>query len=614
MHRTLCSPESIMIDAVRCAARLLMGWVWVMSPMASAKADVIWAEEMMEATSLSRHLSFMIDPTAKLGIEDVLSGGAPPFKPNKDKIPSFGFTRDAVWLKFEIRNAGVESQQLTAILHSARLDHFTWYVVDGGKVVQTQKAGAADERTSRLYRFPRVKIDIPAGETRVVFARSQSKTSQWLDLRIGSEQAIDRSVVVDAMSDLMLVGFSFAVVVFSLLFCFLQRQVFYLFLGSFSFTYLVYYAIFRGYLRLLLPDLPMWVEREAFGMICGLSVLVFILFNGSILGLNQSTSRVRASQRMADGFAVLCVLLFVVLDYAIAIQWFALVQGVTYLCGSFAVLMHPKRSEVSYIPLMVTWFGWGIFVALLGLQFSNLIPVFVPFGLVQQLFVPVILGGFFLSVAHHQRTLDGLKLDLAKSQRAETHARLDALRYQINPHFLFNTLTSIDALSRSAPTRIPELVGKLATFLRLRLLDSDDGLATLRQEVETLRAYLEIEQLRFGDSLKARFRIAPETLNVMVPELILQPLVENVVKYGFDEDCDVEVIIESMMIQNRLRICISNPGELKSGTGKESSLGIGIENTRARLKLFYGEQASFSLTEDQGLVTATIELPDLQSP
>jgi hypothetical protein len=603
-----------MMAVVKRSARFLMGMAGVAGLVAGARADGVWAEEMMPVQSLAPHLSIMVDPTAMLGIDEVLAGETPPFEPNTRRVPSFGFTRDAVWLKFEIRNAGEEDQRLTAILNSARLDHFTWHVVEGGRLVQSLNAGAADDQRSRLYRFPRLVIDVPAGGAKTVYARSQSRTSQWLDLRIGCEQAINRSVVVEAMSDLALVGFSFAVILFSLLFCFLQRQRFYLFLGSFAFTYVVYYAIFNGYLRLLWPDLPLWVEREAFGVICGLSVLVFTLFNSSILGLMQSTMRVRVSQRMAHGFAILTVLLFVVLDFSVAIQWFALIQALTYLCGSLAVLWHPKRREVSHTPLMVTWFGWGIFVALLGLQFSNLIPVFIPFILIQQLFVPVILGGFFLSVAYHQRTLDGLMLDLAESQRAETSARLSALRYQINPHFLFNTLTSIDALSRSAPGRIPALVGKLATFLRLRLLDSKDGRSSLRQEMESLRAYLDIERLRFGDALKAVFQIAPASLDVMVPELILQPLVENAVKYGFDEDRDVEIRIESTVADGRLCIVVANPGSLDGGSNPDSGFGIGIENIRARLKLYYGDAGVFSITQDQDRVVARIEIPHNDTP
>lgn len=576
---------------------------------AGAATEALHVRHLMPATNLAPHLSVMVDSSARIGIDQVLAGETPPFVPNKRRIPSFGFTRDAIWLKCEIRNDSGEKQQLTAILRSARLDHFTWHVVDGGRLLQSRNAGVADHGRLDFYRFPRIDIDIPAGGTRTLYARSQSGTSQWFDLVIGCEQEINRNVVVGAMSDLALVGFTFAVVVFSLLFCVLQRQSFYLYLGSFALSYLVYYGMFNGYLRLLRPELPLWVERELFGMVCGLSVFVFTRFNALILGFDKVRPWLRVCQWLADGFAFVSIAMFALVDFPVAIQCFGLTQALAYLCGSIVLLWHPKRREVHRVPLLITWFSWGGFVILLSLQFTDLVPVFIPFSLIQQLFVPVILGGFFISIAYHQRTLDGLRLDLAQSQRTETSARLSALRYQINPHFLFNTLTSIAALSRSAPGRIPDLVGKLATFLRLRLLDSQDGLSSLRQEVESLRAYLDIEQLRYGDALKAHFQIAPESLDVMVPELILQPLVENAVKYGFDEDCDVEIRIQSTVVDGCVRIDVSNPGSLQASNHPDTGLGIGIENIVSRLHLHYGDQAWFTISQQEDRVISSMAIP-----
>ncbi len=576
---------------------------------AGAATEALHVRHMMPATNLAPHLSVMVDSTARIGIDQVLAGETPPFVPNTRRIPSFGFTRDAIWLKCEIRNDSGEDQQLTAILRTARLDHFAWHVVDDGRLLQSRNAGVADEGRPVFYRFPRIDIDIPAGETRTLYARSQSGTSQWFELVIGCEQAINRNIVVGAMSDLALVGFIFAVVVFSLLFCVLQRQRFYLYLGSFALSYLVYYGIFNGYLRLLFPELPLWIERELFGMFCGLSVFVFTRFNALILGLDRAPPGLRVCQWLADGFAFVSIAMFVLVDFALAIQCFALMQALAYLCGSVVVLWCPTRREVHRVPLLITWLSWGGFVILLNLQFADVVPVFIRLGLIQQMFVPVILGGFFISIAYHQRSLDGLRLDLAQSQRAETSARLSALRYQINPHFLFNTLTSIDALSRSAPGRIPELVGKLATFLRLRLLESQDGLSTLRQEVESLRAYLDIEQLRYGEALKAHFQIAPESLDVMVPELILQPLVENAVKYGFEKDCDLEIRIQSSVAYGSVRIDVSNPGSLQASNHPDTGLGIGIENIVSRLHLHYGDRAWFTISQQEDRVISSMGIP-----
>lgn len=415
------------------------------------------------------------------------------------------------------------------------------------------------------------------------------------------------------MSDMALIGFCLAVFTSSVLLGYIQRQRFYLYLGGFACSFLLYYSIFNGYLRLLWPDLPLWVEREAFGIICGIGVLVFVKFNAAILGLHKSTLRVRICHYMAIGFTLLSLLAFVFLEFIVALQCFALMQGLAYLCGSVALLWHLRPIQYSRIPLMATWFTWGLLIILLNLQFSNISPIYISFGVLQQFFVPIILGGFIFSVAQHQQTLDSLKLDLEKSQRAETSARLSALRYQINPHFLFNTLTSIDALSTSAPGRIPELIAKLSTFLRLRLIDSNNGLTKLRNELESLRAYIFIEKMRFGASLSADFKIAPESEDFLLPEMILQPLVENAIKYGFDEDRDVDLLIKSTVASGRLRITVSNPGTLSGGDSDERALRIGLENIRSRLRLYYFGDASFTISELQSRVLATLEIPQLQN-
>lgn len=579
-----------------------------------AAAEALSTCQIDGVTKLAPYLSYAIDPEGTLELDDILRGDGVEFKKINKTIPSFGYIRDALWMRFDVRNLEPETRRLTAVLESARMDHFDWMIVDGEEVLQRIVTGVSDPGRIKTYRFPRVEFEIPPGQSRTIYLRSQSRTAQILSLKIGLKQAIDRDISMQMMSDFTLIGFCFAVVVFALVFSALHRQQFYLFLGAFAFTYLAYFTIFSGYLRWVFMDIPLWIEREFFGVMCGLSVLVFTQFNASMLELYRSTRRVRIFQGLADTAAVFTVGIFLIFDFSFAIRWFGLVQAIAYICGSISMLAQPKDSNVSRAPLMLTWFSWGSFVILLTLQFLAKTPITVPVILIQQLFVPVILASFFLSVLRHQKSIDEIKLGFEKSKRAETTARLSALRYQINPHFLFNTLTSIDALSRLAPAKIPELVGKLATFLRLRLVDTDNGLSSLRQEIESVRAYLEIEQLRFGDALQARYDIEPASLNLMVPEMILQPLVENVVKYGFDEDRDVEVRITSTMVNGKLLITVANPGELQPAREETSGMGIGTENTRARLRLFFGNRASFSLTQQGKWVVATIEIPESTQP
>jgi len=603
-----------MISDLRSILHSLCSCVLVLAMIQPASAEVGVPDGRFPITLLAPHLSVMVDPTAKMEIDDVLAVESSAFQPNTRRTPAFGFTRSAVWLKFDVNSLDTRAHRLATIVHSARLDRLTWHVVDGGRVVETQEGGAM-VRSDSFYRLPRIEFDLPAGESRTVYVRAESRTSLWLELKMGCVSAVNRSVILEAMFDVSLIGFTGAIVLFGMIFSILQRQRYYLFLSAFAASYLFYYMIFNGYVRLAWPMVPVWVERELFGVICGTSVVVFTRFNSVFLEMGKSTRLIRMIQRIAVTAGILSILSFVVLDFFTAIQIFGAFQAVAYLAGSFANVSQVRKFKLKgKNPLLFTWFSWGLFVMLLNLQFTNFLPILIPYGLLQQLFIPVIFSSFFIAVAYHQRTLESLMLELAQFQCTDASARLDALRYKINPHFLFNALTSIDALSRSAPHQVSDLVCKLATFLRPRLLDSKSGLASLRQEIESLRAYLDIEHLRFGEGLNARFIIQPEALEWMVPELILHPLVEYAVKFGFDENRNIEILIECTVLDGRLMIKFTNPGNLDADTNPESGLHIGIENIRARLKLHFGDDARFHIIQEQGLVIATLMIAPSNTP
>ena len=196
------------------------------------------------------------------------------------------------------------------------------------------------------------------------------------------------------------------------------------------------------------------------------------------------------------------------------------------------------------------------------------------------------------------------------AEKFATEAQLQALRYQLNPHFLYNTLTSIDALSRQAPQRIPDLVRKLATYLRLRLHPSADGMATVESEMDSIRAYLDIEQVRFEESLRVTYEIGPGVEACRVPEMLFQPLVENAVKHGMPPDGALELLIRVSRKGGQVEICVENNGHL-GGDGVPCRVegGVGLRNERERLARVYGDAARFELREEAGRVVAEIRLP-----
>ena len=185
-------------------------------------------------------------------------------------------------------------------------------------------------------------------------------------------------------------------------------------------------------------------------------------------------------------------------------------------------------------------------------------------------------------------------------------ARLQALRTQLHPHFLFNTLNGIAALIYENPKEAHRMLARLSELLRIFLKDSGAHEVTLRCELELGRRYLELEQIRLGDRLAVEFDVAPDTLEACVPNLLLQPLLENAIKHAiapFSRRGRICVCSRRDTETLRLRITDNGPG-LTTSTEGSGRPGIGLSNTRARLSELYGNGHRIELKngEHEGLV------------
>lgn len=183
-----------------------------------------------------------------------------------------------------------------------------------------------------------------------------------------------------------------------------------------------------------------------------------------------------------------------------------------------------------------------------------------------------------------------------------TTARLQALRMQLHPHFLFNTLNSIAALVYVNPRAADEMLGDLGGLLRRSLDSMEEHEVPLARELEFIDAYVGIEQKRFGDRLRVERSIPAELLNALVPALLLQPLVENAIRHGIEPRRDPGVIsIEVREVDSHLHLRVRDDGRGLSGVDSAEVLrpGIGLANTQARLRGLYGGDQSFSLGKAQ---------------
>jgi two-component system LytT family sensor kinase len=209
---------------------------------------------------------------------------------------------------------------------------------------------------------------------------------------------------------------------------------------------------------------------------------------------------------------------------------------------------------------------------------------------------------------YRERESRALQLE---SQLAQ--ARLEALKMQIHPHFLFNTLHTIAGLVRAnKPKPAVDMIAGLSDLLRRALDNAAEHEVALSEEIEFIGTYLDIQKVRFSDRLTVQMKIAPETLNARLPNLILQPLVENAIRHGISiADSAGHLTISANRENGNLlvSICDDGPG-LQAGWRMEDCPGIGLANTRKRLEHLYGNNHQFELRNNEvGGVTASLTIP-----
>lgn len=238
-----------------------------------------------------------------------------------------------------------------------------------------------------------------------------------------------------------------------------------------------------------------------------------------------------------------------------------------------------------------------------------------PFELIRSGFADQITIYIAIVVAAHAYEYFGRvrrqELERYEYQQALAASELQALKMQLHPHFLFNTLHGISTLIDSDQTSAKEMVIKLSSLLRTALQHSGTDLIPLHEELKFVREYLDLEKMRFGARLAVSWSISPDTQQILVPQLILQPLVENAIRHGIASLREGGwVKISAQRTGNTLELQVQN----KIGVKKPEGTGVGLKNTEARLRHLYSDEAvfSFSIADDQA-ATTTLSFPALGS-
>jgi LytS/YehU family sensor histidine kinase len=190
-----------------------------------------------------------------------------------------------------------------------------------------------------------------------------------------------------------------------------------------------------------------------------------------------------------------------------------------------------------------------------------------------------------------------------------TRAQLQTLKQQLRPHFLFNTLNAISGLIHTDPRAADDMIGNLSCLLRNSLESGEVQIVPLHEELRVLQLYVDIQQVRFGNRFTVENRIDPHTLDAYVPHLFLQPLVENAFHHGIAKRAaggQLRIETERNNGTVRLRVADNGPG---SGGPKASGTGIGLINSRARLRRLYGQEAALNIKDSTDGFTVEVFFP-----
>ncbi len=233
-------------------------------------------------------------------------------------------------------------------------------------------------------------------------------------------------------------------------------------------------------------------------------------------------------------------------------------------------------------------------------------------GVMGSFYILLCWTGLYFGIKYYQQLQEQTEQTL-KATAAAHQAQLKMLRYQLNPHFLFNTLNAISTLILDgANDTANKAVSRLSDFLRYTLDNDPMSQVTLGSELDALDLYLEIEKVRFGDRLVIEKLIESPAEKALVPSLILQPLIENAIKYAISPSEDGGTLRISARVQRGvlvMQLSDTGPG-LDNGKSEHKSSGVGLQNTRERLQQLYGDDQAFTLApnEPSGLVV-TINMP-----
>ncbi|AHG93752.1 histidine kinase internal region (plasmid) [Gemmatirosa kalamazoonensis] len=261
------------------------------------------------------------------------------------------------------------------------------------------------------------------------------------------------------------------------------------------------------------------------------------------------------------------------------------------------LLAFPALHAIAFVAATDAWHGDGVHLARAASDLR--VQVLALLGTLQYLVVAAALTAAVAGRSAERSLRRAVDLELARERLAAelARARVDALRAQLQPHFLFNTLNSIAVLATTDAPRARTMVRRLSELLRAVLAEDERPTVPLGREIDLLRAYVEIQRVRFGERVRVSIDAEPGALDVPVPTLILQPLLENAIRHAVgDREEGGSVAVSARVAGERLELAVTDdgPGEA-AATAPDGARGVGLANTRGRLQALYGAAHTFAV-------------------
>jgi hypothetical protein len=316
---------------------------------------------------------------------------------------------------------------------------------------------------------------------------------------------------------------------------------------------------------------------------------------------------------------LLWAILFLLWGITCWVLWWKLGERIQRATLKSVLLYGVPLSVVVSVLVEAAWVActWDIRLGNRSWTYLRRLGYFVDSEMVDNLVIFWVVFLMFRGIGYYQK-LRERETTAIRLESELTNAQLRALRMQLNPHFLFNTMNSISSLMHSDVDAADRMLEQMSSMLRMTLDRGDAKLIPLTDEIEFTQMYISIQQMRFTGKVHSYVAIEPEVLDALVPTMILQPLMENAYVHGVAvTQGEAFLGIEAQNHEGQLRICVRNSGRgLIIGDGSNhEGLGVGISNVKARLELHYGDDQRFSLNEfPDGEVQAILLLPLSFSP